>query len=249
MIKFLVMAIMFIGEYSLANLFSRKIKGEEHRSQLQPVVFSDDNQSIAALKKSQLDSYDEIASYKRLRKKRTKIACIRMLVWLAVILLVPIFVFFSIVIINPKAGHNFFGYTVYIVTSNSMEPEINVGDCIVVKGVSSKEDITVGTDIAFVRSLDGQTVTHRVIDIMETPDGDIKYITKGINVPTADSGAVAFENILGVRIKTIGWLGQMVSFFRTPYGIVVFLIIMVLIIVGFRISFVMSNDIRAVGNK
>lgn len=233
----------------MANLFSRRIKGEEHRSQLQPVVFSDDNQSIAALKKSQLDSYDEIESYKRLRKKRKKIAWIRMVVWLFVILLVPIFVFFSIVIINPKSGHNFFGYTVYIVTSNSMEPEINVGDCIVVKGVSSPDDVKVGTDISFIRSLDGKTVTHRVIDVVTTEEGDIKYITKGVNVPTADSGAVSFENVLGVRIKTIAWLGQLIMFFRTPIGIIVFLMILVLIITGFRISFIMSNDIRAVGNK
>ena len=93
----------------MANLFSKKILGKEHKSQLQPVAFYDGEQSIATLKKSQLDSYDELESYKRLRKRRVKKAFARMIVWLSVLFFIPIFVFFSIVIINPKVGYMFFG--------------------------------------------------------------------------------------------------------------------------------------------
>ena len=60
---------------------------------------------------------------------------------------------------------------------------------------------------------------------------------------------VPFENIIGVRVKTAHVLGQVVSFFRTPYGIITFLGIFVLIIFGFYISFKASDDIRAVGIK
>ena len=120
----------------MANLFSRKIKGEEHRPQLQPVVFFDDDKSIATLKKSQLDIYDELESYKRLRKKRLKKSIARMIVWISVLLFVPVFVFFSVVIMNPNAGHNFFGYSVYYVTSTSMVGVFNKGDCIITKTVA-----------------------------------------------------------------------------------------------------------------
>ncbi len=231
----------------MANLFSKKIKGEEHRSQLQPVVFSDDNKSIAALKKNQLDTYDELESYKRLRKKRRKIAFARMSVWLLVILLVPIFVFFSIVIINPKAGCNFFGYNFYLVTSRSMTGVCNKGSCIVIRSVSSTEEIDIGTDITFIREFDGQTVTHRVIDIIEDEHGNISYITKGVANPNADQGAVAFENVIGVRIKTLNGLGAMITYFRTAYGIITFLAIFVGIVVAFNVGFRLSDDIRAVG--
>jgi len=233
----------------LANFFSKKIKGEEHRSQLQPVVFNDENTSVASLKKSQLDSYDELESYKRLRKKRIKIACIRMAVWLFVIFLLPIFVFFSIVIINPKAGHNLFGYTFYIVSSHSMEPVFFKDDCIVVKRVNSVDEIEIGSDITFIRTSDGETVTHRVIEIITNENGDVEYITRGVHNSTADSGTVAFENVLGVRIKTVSWIGNLVSYFRTPYGIVTFLAIFAFIMMGINFAFRMSDDIRAVGFK
>ena len=233
----------------MANLFSRKIKGEEHRSQLQAVVFSDENKSIAALKKSQIDNYDELESYKKLRKRRVKIACLRMFVWLSVIVLLPIFVFFSIIIINPNTGHNFFGYTFFIVETDSMKPVFNPGDCIIVKKVTSYDDVGVGKDIAFVRKSDGETVTHRIIDVKQDENGKLSYVTRGVHITTADPGTVEFEDIIGVRVRTVAWLGQTVTFFRTPYGIVTFLILFVSIIAGFYISFRISDDIRAVGLK
>jgi len=233
----------------LANLFSKKIKGEEHRSQLQPVVFSNENKSIAALKKSQLDSYDELESYKKLRSKRKKIAVLRMIVWLLVIALLPVFVFFSIVIINPKAGHNFFGYNIYMVTSTSMTGVCDKGSCIAVKSVNSIKDVSIGTDITFIREIDGETVTHRVIDILEDEEGNVSYITKGVANPNADQGAVKFKDVIGVRVKTLNTLGNIVSYFRTSYGIITFLAIFVTIIVVFNISFRLSDDIRAVGKN
>lgn len=237
----------------MGKFLHEKIVGEEKRSQLQPVVFSDEkNQSgavIGSLKKSQLDTYDELESYKKLRNKRVRIACIRMLVWLLVILAIPVFVFFSLVIINQKAGHNFFGYTFYIVETESMEDVFAPGDCIVTKAVFSRDDIKIGTDITFIRASDGETVTHRVIGMIPNEAGELEYITKGTNNTNADTEPVAFENVLGRRIKTLSWLGQTVTFFRTPYGIVIFLGVFVLMVTGLYFSFRISNDIRAVGVK
>ncbi len=225
----------------------KKIVGEEKKSQLQSVMFSDRENCVVALKKNNIDNYDKLESYKRLRKKRVKIACVRFVIWLITIFVIPFLVFFTMVTINPRAGHSFFGVSLYVVMSNSMEPEIMTGDCIVVKKVSSIEDIKVGSDITFVRNTDGQTVTHRVINVTYTEDGSAYYVTKGLHNPTADDGVVAFENVLGVRVQTISWLGQIIYYFRTPIGIVTMLAIFVLIAGGFYLSFRMSNDIRAVG--
>lgn len=231
----------------MANLFSKRIKGEEERTQLQAVVFSDADKSIGALKKNQIDNYDKLESYKKLRKRRIKKAWARVCVWLGVILLLPVFVFFSIVIINPKAGHNLFGYTFYIISTESMKGEIEPGDCIVTIGVNSTDDIKIGSDITFIRKSDGETVTHKVVEICTDKDGDIEYITKGVHNINVDSGAVSFDDVLGVRIKTIAWLGQLVTYFRTPYGIVTFLLMFVSVISLIYYSFKISNDVRAVG--
>lgn len=231
----------------MANLFSKKIKGEEHRSQLQPVIFADQDKPIAALKKSQIDNYDELESYKKLRTKRIKKAFVRMAVWCLVLFLVPIFVFFSLIIINPREGHNFFGYIFYIVASDSMKEDFDVGHCIIVKKVTSRDDVGIGKDISFIRQSDGEVVTHRIVDTIVNENGEIEYITKGTHVNTYDPGSVAFENIIGVRVRTAKVLGNTITFFRTPYGIVAFVAIFVLMISGFYFSFKISNDIRAVG--
>ena len=77
----------------------------------------------------------------------------------------------------------------------------------------------------------------------------IEYITRGVHNAVADSGSVAFEDIIGIRVATVSWLGQTVMFFRTPYGIITFLVIFVVVMLVIYYSFKLSDDIRAVGLK
>ena len=234
----------------MAKKICKKIVGEEAKSQLQAVSFNmGEEKPIASLKKSQLDNYDSLESYKKLRKKRKKIAALRMLIWLLVVFLTPVFVFFAVVIINPNTGHNFFGYTFYVCSSESMRPVFDINDCVIIKRVRSQEEIKVGTDIAFVRQSDGQTVTHRVFAITKNSQGEIEYITKGVNNVTVDNETVEFHNIIGTRVATASFLGQTVMFFRTSVGISVFMLILVSLVVGFYFSFRISDDINAVGNQ
>ena len=59
----------------MAKKICNKIVGEDAKSQLQAVSFNmGEEKPIASLKKSQLDNYDSLESYKKLRKKRKKIA-------------------------------------------------------------------------------------------------------------------------------------------------------------------------------
>lgn len=224
-----------------------RVVGEEKKSQLHTVTFSSNNETTTGLKSS-VSNLDELESYKMLRAKRKKIAVYRMILWVVLIVFIPIFIFMFTVITNPSKGHNFFGLNFYFVVSDSMTPEINVNDCIVVRRVKTAKDIKVGDDITFIRSTDGQTITHRVIDITEE-DGQILFSTKGIHNPTMDEGRVSFENVIGVRVATIGWLGQIIMFFRTTAGIITFLGLFVLIMLAFLLSFRISNDIRAVNNR
>ena len=231
-------------------------KVKKARSKQEKIVLShsaDDNMSlgagVASLKKNNIDKYDEFESYKILRKKRKKRAWIRAFVWLLVILISPIIVFFSLVIISPSSGVNFFGYTFYIVESESMRPVFDIHDLVVIKHIGDKNEIQIGTDISFTRKTDGKIVTHRVIDIIEKENGNIEYITKGVNNLIADEGSVSFENIIGRRVTQLTALGHIVMFFRTWVGILVFLVIFFIIVVGFVVSFRYSNDIRSVGVK
>ena len=209
----------------------------------------DGEKSVADLKKSQLNAFDELESYKKLRKKRIKKSFVRMAIWLSIIIFVPVMVFFTIIIASPSAGHNFFGYSVYMVTSHSMVGVFDKGDCIVVRKVRSSEEIKVGTDISFIRKSDGETVTHRVVGIIENENGTIEYLTKGVNNLNIDTNTVAYDEVLGVMVAVSAGLGNFIGFFRTTVGVITFLIVFVCLSMLINIFFKLSDDIKAVGGK
>lgn len=77
---------------------------------------------------------------------------------------------------------NFFGYSFHAIQTESMEPEINVGDLVIVKKVPYSE-INVGDDILFkcedtTSRVYGQYIVHRVKEFTTTEG---VYITYGIN--------------------------------------------------------------------
>lgn len=202
---------------------------------------------IAELKQSQIYRLDELDSYKKLRSKRKQKAIMRMVVWALVILLMPFFILSLVVITNPRDGHNFFGYTVYVVTSESMKGVFDKNDCIVIKKVSSQKDIKIGDDISFIRASDGQIVTHRIIATETNEYGETVYVTKGVHNPSADPNTVLYSDVIGKRVAVLSALGHVIMFFRTPAGIVTFLAVLVGLIFVFITLYRRSNDIRAVG--
>lgn len=206
----------------------------------------DDKTTISDRVKTQADEYDEMVAYTALRKRRKKKVAIRIGVFALLILFVPVFIFLTIIVVSPTKGHNFFGYTFYIVQTQSMEPELMVGDAIIDKKIKSPDELKVGMDITFIRSSDGKVVTHRIAEIQETVDG-YQYVTRGINNLTDDPITVNYNNILGKRIGHSAFIGQTVTFFRSSIGVVVMVSIFLVIVVGFVISFKLSEDIRAIG--
>lgn len=203
---------------------------------------------IAEVKKKQINQLDELDAYKKVRNKRKKKALLHALVWAFVIFLMPLFILSLVVITNPREGHNFFGYTLYIVSSDSMKGVFDVDDCVVVKKVKSQDELKVGTDISFIRASDGKIVTHRIIAIEENSLGENVYVTKGVHNLNADQTSVSFSDVIGKRVAVLSVFGHIVMFFRTTAGIIVFLGIFVLIVFLFVWLYRRSNDIRAIGN-
>lgn len=224
----------------------KKIIIENQRTVLQPVLFSEDGEQESAILTPEIDTLDERVSYRNLRKKRIKRAVSRAILWTVIVLLLPIMVFFTIIVFSPNSGHSFFGYTFYIVASNSMRPEFEEGDMIIVKTDFSFEEIQIGTDITFVRESDGKIVTHRIRSYADTENGR-EYTTRGINNMVDDDTTVNFNNIIGVKIKTLVAFGDVITFFRSTVGMIVLFLSFGLLMAGIFISFKFSNDVRAVG--
>lgn len=113
------------------------------------------------------------------------------------------------------------GYSQYIVTSGSMEPEFSAGDMVLVK---SEESYSLGDIVTFVDA-EGSVVTHRITGSVEG-----MFITKGDANNVEDSDLLAPENIIGRLQLVLPGVGSAMLFLRTPFGILCLLAAGLLII-------------------
>ena len=165
------------------------------------------------------------------RKQRAKVLKIILGIILIILLYNIILVGISMIDGNK---FSLFGYSAYIITSDSMAPEINKGDVVITRKIE-EEEIKVNDTITFLE--EGQNITHRVIEIKEI-DGKKEFITKGDNNEIEDSKSVIYENIKGKVIFKIPFLGNIILFMKDQ----IILLIIVLIILLVCLYKIQKND-------
>jgi signal peptidase I len=114
-----------------------------------------------------------------------------------------------------------------VLKSDSMLPAIRGGDVVVyreVRGVSPA-DLSVGRIVTF--QLDGELVTHRLVGI----DGG-QLITQGDANEEVDPRPVAAEQVRGLYLFRVPFLGFALVFLRTPAGMAVVLGAIAVVVVG-----------------
>lgn len=139
---------------------------------------------------------------------------------------------FAVVVFSRIQGKTpeVFGYSFYVVVTGSMEPEIHVGDLIVVKE-TDKADIKVGDDILFYTDDDYwisqniERVVHRVIAIDDTGE-EISFTTKGVANLSADREPAV--NVIGVVKAKSTFFGKLVYGDKNLVFIVCVLILLVI---------------------
>ena len=106
----------------------------------------------------------------------------------------------------------FFGYSFSVVLTDSMEPEIKVGDLVVVKSCDISE-VELGENVVFIQRsgvLRGQRVIHEAVKIDTDAEG--LYIrTQGVNenITSMDADYVRADNLVGVEVfhsTVLGWI-------------------------------------------
>ena len=126
------------------------------------------------------------------------------------------FVFLSTMIAKREnRTPTFFGYSFSIVVTGSMEPEIRVGELLIVKPVDMDE-IEVGQDIVFVSlsgEIAGERVVHRVVE-KGTDDVGLYFRTEGINNHgITDADKVHAANFVGAAAGHSMCWGKILGFF------------------------------------
>ncbi len=134
---------------------------------------------------------------------------------------------------NNFGVSSFLGYQSFVVLTDSMEPELPVGNGVIVKKVdvttlvaSTTPESKDGDIITFFRSNDQLIITHRIIEVIDDGDGTLTFKCLGDNLnaqtcPTegctiANSDLVPEEFVMGKVISSSAALGAFSKFFSSP---------------------------------
>lgn len=152
------------------------------------------------------------------------------------ILTIFLVLFIAVVLVQRFTNNNFSvgGYRMFTVISESMVPEYNIGDILIVKQVDS-DTLVVGDDVCYLgdeEDFDGKVVTHRIKEIIKLDNGNIEFVTEGIANVMPDP-AISEDQIYGKVIHKTALLSFMsklasntVTFFLVIFiPIVIFIIL------------------------
>ena len=177
------------------------------------------------------------------KRKRTKQIVKKLLFVIIIILLYNIFLITKSTLDKTDAK-SMFGYRAYVITTNSMEPELKKDDVVVIKKAKA-DNLKQGDIITFKQN--GETITHRIVQIDDIEDGKL-YITKGDNNNVQDEQGLRFDQIEGKLVIKIPQLGKMVASFKNGIIIVLVLLISAIIYLN-RITAKERSNIRRAKKK
>ena len=126
-----------------------------------------------------------------------------------------------------------FGYSIFYVITPSMEPELIVGDVILVKSVDA-EDINFNDIITYKSNyglLSGNYITHRV-DSIEGEGDSLIFRTKGDANDLIDEEIVTADKIMGVFQQKLAFIKFIMSLLSNK---LVFLLIVIAPLFGFLV--------------
>lgn len=127
-----------------------------------------------------------------------------------------------------------FGDRSLTVLSGSMEPQLNVGDVVVVEQVPPLE-VRVG-DIVTFRDPDDATrlITHRVREI-DVHGGSVAFVTKGDANTSVENWKITTDGTIG-RVRYHVWrLGFLMFWIRSPLGRLAMVVVPALLLGGFEL--------------
>lgn len=168
-----------------------------------------------------------------------KIINIIFTVLLVLLILLVIFIF---IIRATGNSPSIFGYRVFRVSSGSMEPELSIGDVILDHTVKA-EEIQKGDTITY-KGKEGDfkdmMITHKVIDEPYQKDGVWYYQTQGIVNGSIKDPIITYDQVQGKLIKKLTFLNKIYTFFLSPYGLITFILV-IMVLFGYEmISLILS---------
>lgn len=168
-----------------------------------------------------------------------KIMNILSVIMMVVLVIVVMFLFVTRIMGETPS---LFGYYFFRVSSDSMEPTLNVGDVILVRSAHA-EDIQ-KDDIITYKSKDGsmygREVTHRVVTDPVIKNKTYYYQTQGDANGAPLDKPITYDQIEGKFVCKLTIIGGFFNFISTPVGVVVFIGVIIVLFGYELISLIVS---------
>ena len=145
-------------------------------------------------------------------------------------------------------------YPALAVVSNSMQPTLNIGDVIIVQGVSAAQinaNYINGNIVVFKspRHYDPNfRIVHRAVNKVQNHDGTWTITTHGDNNPIGSNEEFNETDLIGKVIAKIPYVGNF-SIFVNKLGNFYFFILIIIIVIGILLSFFAGDEEESAENK
>jgi signal peptidase len=149
---------------------------------------------------------------------------------ISMIIIGAILLYIGTTVFMPEQTIKFFGFKPFIVVTESMEPYINVNDVVIATSFNADE-AEVGDIITFNADIDYngtmEVVTHYIYEIDRSGDEVIirtnRHFEDG-ETPIPDTWLIPASNVIGSMSYKIPYLGLVIGFVTSFYGIAVIVI-------------------------
>ncbi len=116
-----------------------------------------------------------------------------------------------------------------VVTSESMSPVLHTGDLLIIQHRSA-EDIKIGDIVVYTSTWHPESpVVHRVIQIIDD-NGTLHFITKGDANPVSDPGYRTIDDIIGVVVYRIPYIGYISIWLKNPIIMIVIIMLIAILL-------------------
>lgn len=123
-----------------------------------------------------------------------------------------------------------FGYSLLRVETGSMEPELKVGNILLVKKIDDPSTLKKGDVITYYGQetpVKGDLVTHQIYEEPREENGKYYFVTKGLRNTLPDPEFDDSQLFGKVQYK-IPLLGTLYDFFSKPFGLIAFAAVMLI---------------------
>lgn len=144
----------------------------------------------------------------------------------------------------PDTMINLTGFQFYTVLSGSMEPKIPTYSLVLSKSIKSDDELVPGTIIIFHANRLGEdtVLTHTLAKTEVESDGRVRYYTQAYAYEGLDEYHTYRQDIVGIYVMHVPFVGKIVLFFQSPYAWFTVLIVVGILLLSWIVQLLIDRN-------